>query len=196
MSSRGRKGATTMRFISGCDAMKTSPLRIPGAMLVECDRFVDARGDFVTYWESVGAYPGASAFAPHSAHHATSERAGTLRGMHYQREPHAQSKLVSCAAGRVWEVVLDLRRESPTYLQWEGLELDASASRALLIPRGCAHGYVTLVDRTTLAYLIEGAYVPQAAGVVRWNDAAIGIGWPVSEPILSDKDRLAPDYRP
>lgn len=177
------------------DAMKFSALRIPGAVLVECDRFRDARGDFVTYWESAAAYPGGSSFAPDSAHHATSERAGTLRGMHFQREPHAQSKLVSCAAGRVWEVVLDLRRESPTYLRWEGLELDASGSRALLVPRGCAHGYLTLLDRTTVTYLIEGGYVPQAAGVVRWNDPAIGIHWPISDPILSEKDRMAPDYQ-
>lgn len=177
------------------NAMKTSPLRIPGAVLVECDRFHDARGDFVTYWESVAVYPGASSFVPHSAHHATSERAGTLRGMHFQREPHAQSRLVNCVAGRVWEVILDLRGDSPTYLQWEGIELHAPGSQALMIPRGCAHGYVTLVDRTTVAYLIEGAYVPQAAGIVRWNDPAIGIEWPVAEPILSDKDRMAPDFR-
>lgn len=176
--------------------MKTSPLKIPGAVLVEYDQFHDARGDVLTFWESADTYPGGPPFSPHSAHHVYSERAGTLRGMHYQREPHAQSKLVSCAAGRVWEVVLDLRQESPTYLQWDGLQLDASGSRALLVPRGCAHGYVTLLDRTTVTYLIEGAYVPEAAGVVRWNDPGIGIHWPVSDPILSDKDRMAPDHRP
>jgi len=174
----------------------TIPLKIPGALLIECDRFCDERGALLTFWESADAYPGELSFLPHSAHHAYSRRAGTLRGMHYQCEPHAQVKLVSCAAGRVREVVLDLRPKSPTYLQWEAIEQDATASRALLIPRGCAHGYLTLKDHTTVTYLIERPYAPEAAAVVRWNDPAIGIQWPVSYPILSEKDRMAPDFQP
>lgn len=177
-------------------AMKTIPLKIPGALLLECDRFRDDRGVFLTFWESATAYQGGIAFSPHSAHHANNERAGTLRGMHYQREPHAQVKLVSCTSGRIREVVLDLRPESPTYLQWEAIEQEYPESHALLIPRGCAHGYLTLQDHTSVTYLIGGAYMPEAAAVVRWNDQAVGIQWPVSDPILSEKDRMAPDFRP
>jgi dTDP-4-dehydrorhamnose 3,5-epimerase len=177
-------------------AMKATPLKIPGALLVECDRFRDERGQFLTFWESAEIHPGGFSFSPHSAHQAHNERAGTLRGMHYQREPHSQVKLVTCTAGRILEVVLDLRPASPAYLQWEAIEQDSAASRALLIPRGCAHGYLTLQDRATVTYLIEGAYLPEAAAVVRWNDPAIGIQWPVSDPILSRKDRMAPDFRP
>jgi len=165
-------------------------------VLIECDRAVDRRGRFDTFWESADFHAAGVRFSPQSGHHAHTERAATLRGMHYQRAPHAQARLVACASGRVWDVVLDLRRDSPTYLQWEGTELEPLAGHALFVPRGCAHGYVTLEDRSTVTYLIEGAYEPRAAAVVRWNDPAVRIAWPVSEPILSDRDRTAPDFVP
>jgi len=176
-------------------AMKTIHLRISGALLLECDQFRDERGAFVTFWDSASTNLSGISFSPDSAHHAYNERAGTLRGMHYQREPRAQAKLVRCASGRIREVVLDLRPASSTYLQWEAIEQDAAASRALVIPRGCAHGYLTLQDQTVVTYLIEGSYLPELAGVVRWNDPAIGIQWPVSDPILSERDRTAPDFQ-
>jgi dTDP-4-dehydrorhamnose 3,5-epimerase len=176
--------------------MRALPLRIRGAWVIEGDRADDARGSFATFWESAQAYGEGIRFSPHSGHHARTDRAGTLRGLHYQREPSGQAKLVSCVTGTVHDVLVDLRRDSPTYLQWEAVTLDESASRALFVPRGCAHGYLTLADDSTVTYLIEGAYVPDAAAVVRWNDPAIGIDWPIAEPILSERDRAAPDYLP
>jgi dTDP-4-dehydrorhamnose 3,5-epimerase len=176
--------------------MKAVPLKIPDAFLVGAQRSEDGRGRFTTFWESAEIYDGGLRFSPQSAHHASSDRAGTLRGMHYQREPHAQAKLVACAAGRVRDVLVDLRRDSPAYLRWEAVTLDESDGRALFVPRGCAHGYLTLADRSTVTYLIEGAYLPEASAVVRWNDPAIGIEWPIPDPILSERDRTAPDYLP
>jgi dTDP-4-dehydrorhamnose 3,5-epimerase len=176
--------------------MRTLPLKIPGAVLVECELARDGRGSFQTLWESSAVYEDGLRFAPHSAHFSYNARATTLRGMHYQSAPHAQAKLVTCVSGRIWDVVLDLRRGSATFLRWEGVELDPAAARAVFVPPGCAHGYVTLEDDTTVAYLIEGVYVPEAVAVVRWNDPAAAVKWPVSDPILSDGDRSAPDYRP
>ena len=174
--------------------MTFEELSIEGVLLVRGEVSSDARGAFTTLWESHGSAPGLAAFRPEGAHQAFNARASTLRGLHYQRPPHEQAKLVACAAGRLWDVVVDLRQESGSYLRWVGTELDARSGRALLVPRGCAHGYVTLEDATTVTYLIEGRYEPGASAVVRWNDPRFGIAWPVHPQALSDRDRTAPDF--
>ena len=114
--------------------------------------------------------------------------------MHFQQPPHGQTKLVSCVQGAAWDVIVDLRPDSPTYKCWHGETLEAGSGRAVFIPAGCAHGFLTLKDETTISYLIEGDYNPTAAGVVHWNDPAFGIEWPIRDPILSERDRLAPDF--
>jgi dTDP-4-dehydrorhamnose 3,5-epimerase len=124
------------------------------------------------------------------------QRQGTVRGMHYQKPPFGQAKLVSCVNGRVLDVIADLRPESPTYLRWAATELSVESGRSVYIPPGYAHGFVTLEDDSTLVYLLEGDYQPEAAGTVRWNDAALGIRWPVESPILAERDRLAADFVP
>jgi dTDP-4-dehydrorhamnose 3,5-epimerase len=176
--------------------MKTIPLELPGAWLVTQPPFRDARGAFEVFWESADFLAAGISFAPVSAHHSHNEKAGTLRGMHFQRPPHAQTKLVSCARGAILDVIVDLRPDSPAYLRWIATELTAGSGCALYIPRGCAHGFVTLTDHATVAYLIEGDYHPEAAGTLRWDDPVVGIQWPTREPILSDRDRSAPDYQP
>jgi len=112
--------------------------------------------------------------------------------MHYQHDPHAQAKLVSCVGGAVYDVFVDLRKDSPTYLQWHAEELKEGSGKSVFIPAGCAHGFISLTDNATVSYLIEGAYAPQAAATLRWNDAAIGIQWPFDPIIISVKDREAP----
>lgn len=172
---------------------KANDLGIAGAKLFGAAVFTDSRGAFEVFWEQADFSSAGLLFTPSNAHHSYNARVGTIRAFHFQRPPHGQSKLVSCVSGKAWDVILDLRPESPSFRQWESVELTAASGKAVYIPEGCAHGFAALEDNTTIAYLIEGEYQPESAAVVRWNDPALGIAWPVSEPIISEKDRQAPD---
>jgi dTDP-4-dehydrorhamnose 3,5-epimerase len=119
-------------------------------------------------------------------------RAGTLRGMHYQQEPHAEAKVVRCTAGAIYDVIVDLRPGSATLRQWFGIELTADNRRALFVPRGFAHGFQTLVDRSEVFYQMSAFFHGPSARGIRWDDPALGIRWPLAEPILSDKDQSYP----
>ena len=174
--------------------MNFSPLKIEGSGLFIDPVFRDVRGAFEVFWEFEDLEKAGISFNPISSHHSYNTLKGTLRGMHYQSFPHYQSKLVSCISGAVYDVLVDMRVDSPTYLKWEAVELSAGCGKSILIPAGCAHGFVTLEENTTIAYLIEGIYKPEAAATVRWNDPVVGIQWPVTDPILSDRDRNAPDF--
>lgn len=120
---------------------------------------------------------------------------GTLRGMHYQAAPHSEAKLVRCLSGAIHDVGLDLRIASPTYGRSVGVELRADTHRALYIAAGCAHGFLTLSDDTSVLYYIFGPYVPDAGRVARWNDPAFSIQWPFEPALMSDRDRDAPEHR-
>jgi dTDP-4-dehydrorhamnose 3,5-epimerase len=167
-------------------------LSIPDATLARTPVYKDVRGNFEVFWEDLDFATSGISFNPTSAHHSYNVKAGTIRAFHFQRPPYGQAKLVSCVSGRTWDLVLDLRPDSPTFRRWEAIELSAASGRAVYIPSGCAHGFATLEDNTTVAYLIEGDYRPDCAEVIRWDDPVLGIRWPVSEPIVSDKDRRAP----
>lgn len=119
-----------------------------------------------------------------------SARAGTIRGLHFQRPPHAETKLVRVINGAIIDVVVDLRRSSPTYGTWAAMELTAENFAMAYVPRGFAHGFCTLTDRSVVAYKVDAAYAPEAEGGLRWDDPTIGISWPTTNPILSDRDRL------
>ena len=120
---------------------------------------------------------------------------GTLRGMHYQREPHAEAKLVRCIRGSVYDVMVDLRPGSPTFLGWHGEELTADNHRALYIPRGFAHGYLTLTDHAEVFYQLSAEYVASAGAGVRYDDSAFGIRWPGPAVVINDRDRTYPDFQ-
>jgi dTDP-4-dehydrorhamnose 3,5-epimerase len=122
-------------------------------------------------------------------------RRGTLRGMHYQVAPHREAKLVRCTMGALYDVVLDLRPDSPTYRRWHGMELSAENRSALFIPPGVAHGFQTLDDNTEVFYQMDEFFAPDSARGVRWNDPAFAIAWPLPDPILSERDRGYPDYQ-
>ena len=122
--------------------------------------------------------------------------AGTLRGMHYQRAPFGEVKLVRCTMGAIFDVVIDLRADSPTRNAWVAYELTAENRRMLYIPEGCAHGFLTLTDRTEVYYQISERYHPEAAAGVRWNDPAFGVAWPAQPAVISARDASYPDYRP
>ena len=125
------------------------------------------------------------------------KRKGTLRGMHYQVPPFEEAKIVSCTQGSIYYVVIDLRRDFPTYCQWHAEELSANSQRMLYIPEGCASGFQTFEDDSVVYYQMGGAdYHPECSRSIRWNDPAIGILWPVSAAIISEKDQKHPDFVP
>jgi dTDP-4-dehydrorhamnose 3,5-epimerase len=120
--------------------------------------------------------------------------AGTIRGMHLQRPPHDEAKLVRCVRGAIFDVVVDLRPASPTYLRWHGVELTHENGRALCVPEGCGHGLQTLVDDTDVLYMISAPYVPEAATGVRWDDPVFSIEWPAVPTVIAARDRSWADY--
>jgi dTDP-4-dehydrorhamnose 3,5-epimerase len=123
------------------------------------------------------------------------ERKGTLRGMHYQTPPYPEAKLVRCTKGALYDVALDLRPDSPSYLRSTGAELTAANHRALYIPEGCAHGFLTLEENTEALYQMSESYHPETARGVRWNDPAFGIVWPGVVEMISERDRSFPDFK-
>jgi dTDP-4-dehydrorhamnose 3,5-epimerase len=169
--------------------------RLEGAFLVDLERREDDRGFFARTWC-------ADEFADHGlvnrvvqANVSWNAKRGTLRGMHFQHPPHAETKLVRCTSGGIYDVIVDLRPDSETYKQWLGVELNAENRRALFVPEGFAHGYQTLVPDSEIVYQVSAAYAPQAEGGVRWDDPAFGIEWPdAGNALLSDKDRSWPDF--
>ena len=124
--------------------------------------------------------------------HTRTAQRGALRGMHYQMPPHAEMKLVSCIRGEVWDVAVDLRANSPTFLQWYAEIISAENGHSLLIPEGCAHGFQALTDDCELLYLHTAAYAPQAEGGLRFDDPRIGIAWPLQNTELSARDQAHP----
>jgi len=122
------------------------------------------------------------------------EKSGTLRGIHFQAEPHAETKLVRCTQGAVFDVVVDLRPNSPTFTQWIGINLSAGARNALYVPKGCGHGFMTLEDRTEVIYQMSEFFHSELSMGVRWNDPAFGIVWPALPSIMSERDRTYPDF--
>jgi len=121
---------------------------------------------------------------------------GTLRGLHYQAKPHEETKLVRCTAGAMYDVIVDIRPASPTFRRWFATELTAHNHRMLYAPEGLAHGFQTLVDHTEVFYQISMPYHPESAKGIRWDDPSFGIEWPLTQPILSERDRSYPNYVP
>jgi dTDP-4-dehydrorhamnose 3,5-epimerase len=170
---------------------------VTGAKVVELDRHVDERGFFARMWDPGELVDAGLTPSLAQASVSRSTRAGTLRGMHFQHPPHEEAKLVRCVRGAIFDVALDLRPDSPTYLRWYGVRLDIENGRALYIPEGCAHGFQTLEDDADVLYLISHPYVPEAAGGVRWDDPAFGIEWPPArERTIGARDLTWPDYVP
>ena len=177
--------------------MRFTETSVPGAYLIDPEPRGDERGFFSRLWCR-------DEFATHGltadfvqCNDSFSARRGTLRGLHYQAAPFGEVKLVRCVRGSVFDVLVDLRADSPTYTRWFGVELTAENHRMLYVPEGCAHGYLTLEDRSEVEYPVSRAYRPEAERGVRWNDPQFGIEWPLGEPLtLSPKDRQWPDYQP
>ncbi|MBJ7329673.1 MAG: dTDP-4-dehydrorhamnose 3,5-epimerase [Solirubrobacteraceae bacterium] len=169
---------------------------LDGAWVLEPERRGDERGWFArTYDADVFAERGLPALGVQCNASFNAKR-DTLRGMHYQRDPDGEPKLVRCSSGAVWDVAVDLRRGSPSYLRWFGVELSPASGRGFFIPTGCAHGFQTLTEDCELQYMMGHRYVPGAATGVRWDDPAFGIEWPApsGERTMTERDRTWPDF--
>jgi dTDP-4-dehydrorhamnose 3,5-epimerase len=172
--------------------MNVVDLDLPGLKLVEPKVFGDARGQFLETWNAQ-RYAAAGIPGPFVQDNLSRSRRNTVRGLHWQ-DPNAQGKLVSVVAGAVWDVVVDIRRDSPTYGKWYGVELSADNRRQLWVPAGLAHGFAVLGDFADFAYKVTGPYSPKDEHVLRWNDPDLGIDWKIdpAAAILSERDANAP----
>lgn len=166
------------------------PTKLGGVVLLEPVAHGDERGFFVeTYRRDLWAEHGVEVeFVQHN--HSRSAK-GTLRGLHFQTEP-GQAKLLRCARGQIFDVAVDLRRDSPTFGQWEGHLLDDESHRQLFVPVGFAHGFAVLSDLADVTYLCSSTYDPATESGIAWDDPEVGIEWPVSDPLVSERDRGAP----
>jgi dTDP-4-dehydrorhamnose 3,5-epimerase len=171
------------------------PGPIEGVAIVRPNKVSDDRGFFARlYCRDTFAAAG-HAFVPIQVSTSFNKTAGTLRGLHWQASPHAETKLVRVTAGRSFHVAVDLRENSPTRLRWFPITLDAREHAALLVPPGLAHGFMTLADETEVNYAMDVAYVAGAARGARWNDPTLGIAWPSEPQVISERDRTWPDIR-
>jgi dTDP-4-dehydrorhamnose 3,5-epimerase len=175
--------------------MRFTEARLPGAFMIDLEFIRDSRGFFSRAWcERELAQNGletrvAQCNLSHSGHR------GTLRGMHYQRPPFQEAKVIRCIRGSMYDVIVDLRPDSPCFRGWMGVELSASNRRSLYVPPGFAHGFQTLEDDTEAFYMTSEFFTPDAEGGVRWDDPVFGIRWPIDPPsVISDKDASWPDY--
>lgn len=172
--------------------MKVIPTKIPEVMIIEPDVFTDERGAFSEAYNRL-KYQEAGIKAEFvQDNQAFNKKKGVLRGLHFQAEPMAQAKLVRCTSGTVLDVAVDLRQDSPTFKQWISTELSGENHKQLFIPRGFAHGYLTLTDNVCFEYKVDQYYSAAHDRGIRYNDPELGIDWGTTKPVLSDKDREAP----
>lgn len=172
--------------------MKFLPTPLAGAYLVELEPLEDERGFFArsfcqNEFRALGLDPVVA-----QCNVSFNRRRGTLRGLHYQAEPHAEAKLVRCTRGAIWDVIVDLRSNSPTARQWFAAELTAENRRSLYVPAGFAHGFQTLADDTEVFYQMSEFYHPEAARGIRWDDPVLAIPWPIKDAVVSPRDRGFP----
>ena len=176
--------------------MRFEPTAIDGAVVVELERHVDERGFFARTWCAEEFERAGLPSVLSQCSVSWNRDAHTLRGLHWQAAPHGEGKLVRCTRGALLDVVVDVRPSSPTYLDHVAVELDQDNRRALFVPPGLAHGFLTLVDETEVAYQMDTAHVPDAACGARWDDPSFAISWPAPPKVVSDRDRTYPDFVP
>jgi dTDP-4-dehydrorhamnose 3,5-epimerase len=168
--------------------------RLDGAWLIDIERKEDERGFFARTWcrKELAAQDLDAEIVQESVSY--NRNRGTVRGLHFQRPPHEETKIVRCSRGAIFDMIVDLRPSSPTYLRWQGFELTAENRRALYIPKGFAHGFQSLTEDAEIAYQISAFYAPEAAGGYRYDDAAFGIAWPLPVTVISSRDLEWPAF--
>lgn len=174
--------------------MEFRPTNLAGAYLVELEPVRDQRGFFARTFcvEEFADHGLEIGYPQHSISY--SARKGTVRGMHYQRDPHVETKLVRCTKGAILDVIVDIRRSSPTFCRWQQFELSSANGRQLYIPKGFAHGFQTLCDDVEVSYLISTPYAPGFAGGIRYDDPALEIEWPLPVVEISERDLRWPSF--
>lgn len=175
--------------------MKFQETKLAGAYLIDLNLLQDDRGFFARMFcreefDKHGLIPDVV-----QGNMSWNKTRGTLRGMHYQYHPYQETKFVRCTRGAIYDVIIDLRKDSPTYKQWLGVELNADNRTALFVPKDFAHGFITLQDETDVFYLVSQSYQPGSEGGIRWNDPQFSIQWPLQPTCLSAKDADWPDYK-
>ena len=166
--------------------MEATETKLKGVYVLEPQMFGDARGWFMESWSKRKLEAAGIMY---------SAQKGTLRGLHYQLDPMSQAKLLRVTRGAIFDVAVDIRKGSPQFGQWVGIELSAENKRQLFIPRGFAHGFITLTDDVEVQYKADNYYAPECDGNIRWNDPDIGVAWPIEPVILSEKDTKAPTLK-
>lgn len=174
--------------------MKITPQKIVGAALIEIEPHTDERGYFARSFCTHEFRDAGLVLDVVQANLSQNARKGTLRGMHYQAEPKPDPKLVSCIQGAIFDVIVDVRPGSDTYCQWVGYELGADNRKAMFVPPGCAHGFITLTNDAVVHYLMGEVFEPDLARGVRWDDPAFDINWPVAPAVISERDAGYPDF--
>lgn len=174
--------------------MKFNKTELEGAYVIELEKLEDERGFFARTWcqKELEAHNLAAQVA--QANVSYNAKSGTLRGMHYQVSPYEETKLIRCTRGALYDVIVDLRTDSPTYKQWIGIELTADNYKMLYVPANFAHGFITLEDNTEAIYFVSEFYTPGAEKGLRWNDPELDIKWPRKAEVISDKDASWPDF--
>ncbi|UKS31258.1 dTDP-4-dehydrorhamnose 3,5-epimerase [Paenibacillus sp. HWE-109] len=172
--------------------MKVIPTKLDGLLIVEPDVYGDHRGFFMESYHRLKMAEQGIDIAFVQDNHSLSKDVGVLRGLHYQLNPRAQTKLIRVVSGAIYDVAVDIRKSSATFGQWIGVVLSEENKRQLLVPQGFAHGFCTIQPQTQVLYKVDEYYSPENDRGILWSDPAIGIDWPTSHPILSDKDGKHP----
>jgi len=175
--------------------MKFIETKLKGTYIIELEPMEDERGFFARSFCQKEFKKHGLNFRIVQCNISFNKKRGTLRGMHYQVSPYEEAKLVSCIRGAIYDVIIDLRQDSPTYCQWFAVELTEENYKMLYIPKGFAHGFQTLEDNTVVFYQMSEFYYPECARGVRWDDSTFEIEWPLSEQVMSKKDLSYPDFR-
>ena len=173
--------------------MKFTETKIKGVYIVEVELREDERGYFARVFSRKELQDIGIDFSIAQVNQSLTKRKGIIRGMHYQKEPFAEDKLMMCVQGRTYNVAVDMRKDSITYTQWVGVELSPEFHNMFLVPKGCANGFQALEDNALVQYPVSADYNKESEYGVRWNDPAIGIEWPIQDGIVSDKDKSWPD---
>jgi dTDP-4-dehydrorhamnose 3,5-epimerase len=176
--------------------MKCTELRIPGVWLIEPDVHADSRGSFRRHFCAREFHAKGMETTVAQGNISENIAKGTLRGFHYQVEPHDEAKTISCLTGAIYNVVLDLRALSPTFLTWDSTEISARNHSSLYVPAGCANAWLTTEAQTILHYYMSKFFVPEAGRGIRYNDPLFAVRWPSEPSIISERDRSYPDFDP
>lgn len=175
--------------------MKFFETPLKGSFVIELEIKEDSRGYFARTWdEKIFEYHKIYR-KPVQINMSCSKKRGTIRGVHYQAEPHEESKLIRCTRGSIFDVIIDVRKNSSTYKKWFGVELTRENHKMLFLPEGFAHGFLTLEDDIEVSYQVSAFYAPEAEKIIRYNDPAINIKWPINVKEISEKDANAPDFQ-